>query len=323
MALLALLLIPAEPVAAQAQGRPIRRVLITNDNGIDDPKIAALARAFAPVAETWVVAAAEDRSGASNYLQARRTGQFRVRPVDLGRGIRAYALDGTPADCVVFALTGPLRETPPDLVVSGINGGANLADDWFGSGTIGAARTAAYFGVPGIAVSGLMSEEPAEMAAAAEWVVRFARGELAAGLAAPPYLTVSFPETPLAHVRGVEVTTRARGLTRGAAAPAGSADGWETWRISVEVADGAAAGTDVDAVRRGRIAVIPMRVDEMDAEAMDALRRRVQALPALTPPAAARPWPQPPGNEKDGPRHGKARAVMHRGCRLSPVTCPL
>jgi 5'-nucleotidase len=275
------------PVAA-AQEEASLRVLITNDNGIADPKIAALAAAFAAGgAETWVVASAEDRSGASNYLQATRTGRFRVRPVELGAGVRAFALDGTPADCVLFAITGPMRDAPPDLVVSGINGGANLADDWFGSGTIGAARTAAYFGVPAIAVSGLISEEPAEMEAAARWVVAFARGELAAGLRAPRYLTVSFPETPLAEVRGIEVTTRARGLVRGVSTTQETADGWETWRIGIEPAGQPAAGTDVDAVRRGNIAIVPMRVDESDAEAAEALRRRAAALPAWTPPAAA------------------------------------
>jgi 5'-nucleotidase len=277
-----------EHTHAQSAGDPpVLRVLITNDNGIDDPKIAALAAAFAQVAETWVVASAQDRSGASNYLQATRTGRFRVRPASLGPGINALALDGTPGDCVLFALTGPLRQTPPDLVVSGINGGANLADDWFGSGTIGAARTAAYFGVPAIAVSGLMSEDSAEMAAASRWVVRFARGELAAGLRAPRYLTVSFPETPLSQVRGVEVTTRARGVTRGVAVRADSADGWETWRLSIEAdASGAAAGTDVAAVRRGSIAIIPMRVDEHDPEAAEALQRRMGELPEWTPPPA-------------------------------------
>lgn len=287
---LACLAMLASPAAGQGDGgRVLRRVLITNDNGIDDPKIAALARAFAPVAETWVVASAGDRSGLSNYLQATRTGEFRVRAVDLGPGIRAFALDGTPGDCVVFALSGPLRGTPPDLVVSGINGGANLADDWFGSGTIGAARTAAYFGVPAIAASGLTSEEPREMAAAAEWVVRLAMAELAAGLVAPRYLTVSFPETPLSEVRGVEVTTRARGLTGAVAVPRDSADGWEAWRLSVSVDGRAAPGTDVDAVRRGFIAVVPMRVDESDAAALEALRARAGDLPAWTPPAAGAP----------------------------------
>jgi 5'-nucleotidase len=286
--LMIVLLSPLEPAGAQDTARPLR-VLITNDNGIADPKIAALAAGFvSDGAETWVVASADDRSGASNYLQSTRTGRFRVRPVDLGPGVRAFAVDGTPADCVVFALTGLLRETPPDLVVSGINGGANLADDWFGSGTIGAARTAAYFGIPAIAVSGLQSEDPSEMAAAARWVVAFARGELSAGLRAPRYLTVSFPETPLSEVRGVEITTRARGVVRGISERAGAADGWETWQISIAVTGQPAAGTDVDAVRRGNIAIVPMRVDEMDAEAMEMLRRRAELMHSWTAPAAPR-----------------------------------
>ncbi len=120
-----------------------RRVLVTNDNGIDDIALVELARALAKVTETHVVATTTDRSGSSNLISAVRTGEFRAERRDLGEGIEAYALEGYPADCVLFALAGPMRNRLPDLVISGINGGPNLGDDWFGSGTIGAARTAA------------------------------------------------------------------------------------------------------------------------------------------------------------------------------------
>jgi hypothetical protein len=120
---------------AEAQGADPawpRRVLITNDNGLDDPKIVALARAFAPQAETWVVAPLVDRSGSTRFLSVSRSGRLAAERRELGAGIRAFAVDGFPADCVLLALYGPMRDARPDLVVSGINGGPNLAHDCWG-----------------------------------------------------------------------------------------------------------------------------------------------------------------------------------------------
>jgi 5'-nucleotidase len=297
--LLALALLAATAFAAPALAQP-RRVLITNDNGIGDPKIAALARAFAAAGtEVWVVASAEDRSGASNWLQATRAGRFRVRPVDFGAGIRAFALEGTPGDCVVFALTGPLRGSLPELVVSGINGGANLADDWFGSGTIGAARTDAYFGVPAIAVSGLVSDDTADHRLAAEWVVKLAGGEAVRALRPPRYLTVSLPEIPPSEIRGVEVVRRARGFTRGVSAEAPPEGEWRVWALQVTPGGGEPpADTDLAAVARRNIAIVAMHVDEHDPELAAELGRLAASLPrweaaraasGARPPSACRP----------------------------------
>ncbi|MCZ6833466.1 MAG: hypothetical protein O7F11_06955, partial [Acidobacteria bacterium] len=184
-----------------------RRVLVTNDNGIDDIALVELARALAKVTETFVVASTTDRSGSSNLISSVRTGEFRVERRDLGEGIEAYALDGYPADCVVFALAGPMRDRLPDLVISGINGGPNLGDDWFGSGTIGAARTAAYLGIPSVAISGLEDDDPEAVRAAVRWVVDLVRSEAVRALRSPQYLTVSLPLVSSASVAGVEVVT--------------------------------------------------------------------------------------------------------------------
>jgi 5'-nucleotidase len=158
-----------------------------------------------------LVASSEDRSGTSNLMTFTRTGRFVVERRDVGEGVRAWALDGYPADCVVFALAGPLADSPPDLVVSGINGGANLADDWFGSGTIGAARTAAYLGVPAIAVSGIDDDDPDALEAAVDWVLRLARSGVMREVTPPSYLTISLPVGPPSEITGIEVVDRARG----------------------------------------------------------------------------------------------------------------
>ncbi len=266
------------------------RVLVTNDNGIDDPGLIELARSLALVTETHVVAPATDQSGMSNLLSAVREGQFRVEKRDIGAGIEAYALDGTPADCVLFGLAGPLREQLPDLVISGINGGPNLGDAWFGSGTIGAARSAAYFGIPAIAVSGLDDDDADAVRAVVDWVVELAQSEAARGLQAPQYLTVSLPVDHPSNIDGVEVVTRARGLTSGALDLVGKVSGdesWQTWRLSLAVESSRAPKrSDVDAAARNMIAIVPMRVDESDPALAEALRARAGLIPDWVAPQA-------------------------------------
>ena len=170
----ALALVGPSVVVAQDNAWP-QRVLITNDNGIEDVATQALARGFARSADVVLVASNEDRSGTSNLMTFTRTGRFVVERRDIGEGVRAWALDGYPADCVVFAVAGPMADALPDLVVSGINGGANMADEWFGSGTIGAARTAAFLGIPAIAVSGVEDDDPDAVTAVVDWVLRLSR----------------------------------------------------------------------------------------------------------------------------------------------------
>jgi 5'-nucleotidase len=263
-----------------------RRVLLTNDNGIDDVGLVELARAFArdSTFEVVVVAATRDRSGTSNFLGATQTGRYSVERRDLGAGIEAWALDGYPADCVIFALTGPLHDRVPDIVVSGINGGANLADDWFGSGTIGAARTAAYFGIPAVAVSGLEDDDSAAVAAATSWVVRFVRSPVVASLEPPEYLTVSLPVGSPRDIRGVRFVERARGLMEGRSRRIEGDDSVAVWQLELTTnPQRAGPGTDVRAVAAGEIAIVPMRVDEYDLALAERLRRRVELIPEWIP----------------------------------------
>ncbi len=273
----------ALPTAAQdAAPRWPRRVLITNDNGLADGKIVALARAFAPHAETWVVAPAENRSGSTHSVSADRLGRLRVEPRDLGPGIRAFAVDGYPADAVLLALYGLMRDRPPDLVVSGINGGPNLAHDWLASGTIGAARYAAYLGVPAIAVSGLNDDIPGAVAAATDWIVRFAQSPVVQSLEAGQYLTVSMPRVAPSEIRGVRVCPRAgpRVDVVFEAEEPSRADGSGDWKIRVTPKTSPPApDTDQAHYDAGFVVVVPMRADEGDGERL----RQLRASPAWPP----------------------------------------
>jgi 5'-nucleotidase len=253
------------------------RVLITNDNGIDDPKIVALAQAFSEVAETWVVAPSQDRSGSGSYLVVASQGFLDIEERDLGPGIRAFAVDGYPADCVVLALAGLMLSSPPDLVVSGINGGENAGGDWMFSGTVGAARVAAFAGVPSLAVSGLDDDLPGAVEAAVDWVVRLARSEVVRDMEPHAYLTVSMPRTVPDSIMGVRITDRAP-LMAGPEIAAVSPTSWQIVGQQTVRSD-APSDSDVSALDEKFIAVVPMRLDEVDIEVLTRWRRVAPSLP--------------------------------------------
>ena len=253
------------------------RVLITNDNGIDDPKIVALARAFSERSEVWVVAPADDRSGSSNYFSVTSQGFLEIERRQIGPGIQAFAVDGYPADCMLLALAGLMRESPPDLVVSGINGGANPGADWFGSGTVGAARVAALAGIPSLAVSGLDDDLPGAVEATVDWVVGLASTDLVRDLEPLRYLTVSLPRTVPDSIRGVRVTDRAPLMF----APRLEAKGENLWRlVGIDTLSTVVPfDSDQAALNQGYIAVVPMRVDEVDLELLARWRRERTRFP--------------------------------------------
>ena len=165
------------------------RILVSNDDGVDAPGIKALATALVPLGEVWVVAPDREQSGTSHSISLHR-------PLRLSeRSERWYAVDGTPSDSIYIALNHLMRGGRPDLVVSGINHGANLADDITYSGTVAAALEATMLGVPSVAISRCRPGRDSDFGPAA----RFARA-LVEGLEAhrlPPgvLLNVNVPPT--------------------------------------------------------------------------------------------------------------------------------
>jgi 5'-nucleotidase len=282
--LLALLMICAPP-HAQAADWPTR-VLIVNDDGIESPATQALARAFGRISETVLVAPNEDWSGSSNYMASFTQRQYKVEARAIGPGVEAWALEGSPADCVLFALLGPMGESPPDLVVSGVNSGPNDADAWFWSGTLGAARTATFFGrVPAIAVSGVANDDPESVAGVVEWVVKLAQSEVVRELRAPAYLSVDLPVGPPEEIRGIAFADRARGHWRDSGRLTGSAtqDSLDPsiWSIVLGIdPQSPPEGSDVAALRNGYIVVTPMRVGDDDLEAREWLSDNKDLFPA-------------------------------------------
>ncbi|MFC2165865.1 5'/3'-nucleotidase SurE [Acidobacteriota bacterium] len=264
-----------------------KRVLITNDDGIDSPGITELAQAFSKVAETYVVAPNQNKSGSGDYMSVFSKGKITIEKRDMGEGIQAYAVDGFPADCVLIALKGIMKDNPPDVVISGINTGANLDWAWIASGTVGAARIAGFAGIPAIAVSGVDDDIPGALAAASHWVVRLAQSPSIQELADYQYVTADIPNIRPDEIQGVHVTQRA-GLRpefnfEKADTPEG-ADGseQEVWRMTGIRGTGAAPPDDSDLAfyRKGYIVIVPMKADEHDYKLLDKFKLDLSIFPS-------------------------------------------
>lgn len=248
-----------------------KRVMITNDNGIDDVKIIKLAREFAKIAETYIIAPSQDRSGSTNYALALKEGKVSVAQKEIDENFKAFAVEGYPTDCILVGLAGIMRENPPDLVVSGINGGPNLAFEWIGSGTIGAARMASL-NVPAIAVSGLDDSSPGAVEAVSAWVVEFAQSHLVRDLKKCQYLTLSIPRIPFDQIKGVRLAKRA-GLFVDFRFVNDAKDS-SLWVMKpVPMKPDLSEETDLSLYNAGYIAVVPMRLDEHDYELYDRIKQ--------------------------------------------------
>jgi len=230
------------------------KILVSNDDGYFAPGITLLAEALARLGEVTVVAPERDRSGASNSLTLDRPLVVRRAPNGY------YSVNGTPTDCVHIAVTGLLDFTP-DVIVSGVNLGANMGDDTIYSGTVAAAVEGYLLGIPSLAVS-LTSKEGSHfesaIGVALELVERLAR----APFGEPVLLNVNVPDVAPGALRGIEITrlgkrhkaepviklTTPRGESAYWIGPAGAA------------AD-AGPGTDFHAVDNRRVSVTPLRMD--------------------------------------------------------------
>jgi 5'-nucleotidase len=230
------------------------RILLSNDDGYFSTGLAVLAEAVARVAEIHVVAPERDRSGASNSLTL-------TRPLRMHRAPNGfYFVDGTPTDCVHLAVTGLLAEEP-DIVIAGINHGANLGDDVIYSGTVAAAMEGRFLGLPAIAVS-LVGRNARHFDTAAHVVLELLERLKDHALPTDTILNVNVPDLPYAELAGFEAT---RLGNRHKAEPViKSADPHGNpiyWVGSAGAEADAGPGTDFHAVRQRRVSVTPLYVD--------------------------------------------------------------
>ncbi|MGB1557258.1 MAG: 5'/3'-nucleotidase SurE [Oceanococcaceae bacterium] len=174
-------------------------ILLANDDGIHAAGIRTLAQALRQVADVTVVAPDRNRSGASHSLTLGRP----LRLTEVGPG--EYTVDGTPTDCVHLGLTALLADNPPDIVVSGINHGANMGDDVLYSGTVAAAMEGRFLGLPAIAVS-CAHHSPAHFSTAAAMTLRLLEQLHQHPLPPQTILNLNVGDVPLERIRGFAVT---------------------------------------------------------------------------------------------------------------------
>lgn len=230
------------------------RILLSNDDGYFAPGIECLARSLQGLAEITVVAPERDRSGASNSLTLDRPLSLRRTPNGF------YHVNGTPTDCVHLAVTGMLDELP-DMVVSGINHGANMGDDTIYSGTVAAATEGFLLGVPAIAVS-LVGKSGVHFETAGAIARQLVERFLARPFRQPVLLNVNVPDVPLEQIRGIQVTRlgrrhKAEPVVR-AQTPRGETVFWVG--AAGEAAD-AGEGTDFHAVANNYVSLTPLQID--------------------------------------------------------------
>lgn len=249
------------------------KILLSNDDGYQAPGLACLARHLSGSAAVTVVAPERDRSGASNSLTLDRP--MRVHRADNG----FYRVDGTPTDCVHIALTGMLDEEP-DMVVSGINAGANLGDDVLYSGTVAAAMEGRFLGLPAIAVS-MNSHAPNHFDTGGRVAAALVAQLQVNPLPADTILNVNVPDVAWEELAGFEATRlghrhKAEPVVR-SQDPRGRTIYWVG---PAGAEQDAGPGTDFYAVNHQRVSVTPIQVDLTRHGAVDQVGAWLQGLAA-------------------------------------------
>jgi 5'-nucleotidase len=257
----------------------VLRVLLTNDDGIEAEGLQALRRALValPGVSLAVVAPDGNRSATARSITFRRP--LWVTEVPFDDGTHGFACDGTPVDCVRLAALGLIDGFEADVVVSGINHGANLGDDITYSGTVAAALEGVMLGLPAVAVSQAASED---FTAAAAFTARMVEQLDDVPLAEGTLLNVN---VPAGHPLGVEVARLGKRVYRDELTLVEEEDGRRRFRIYGDspVHDDE-PGTDLAAVSAGRIAVTPLHFDLTASHGLDELR--AYDLAQLLAPAA-------------------------------------
>ncbi|MEM8726095.1 MAG: 5'/3'-nucleotidase SurE [Pseudomonadota bacterium] len=252
------------------------RILVTNDDGYHAPGLTILEQIAAHFSDdVWVCAPSEEQSGAGHSLTLNR-------PVRLQQfEERRFAVTGTPTDSVMMALR-EVMDTPPDLILSGVNRGANLGDDITYSGTVSAAIEGALAGIRSIAMSQVYSGETRgtehEFAAALEWGPKVVEPLLNAPFATRTLVNVNFPPRPASEVQGIRVVRQgfhdySRGSIVEGKDPRGHRYFWFGLHAIEHTLD---HGTDLEAIDDGYVAVTPLQLDLTHYPAIDALAERFE-----------------------------------------------
>jgi 5'-nucleotidase len=247
------------------------RILLSNDDGYFAPGLELLAKTLSHVAEVTVVAPERDQSGASNSLTL-------DRPLSLRKSHNGfYYVNGTPTDCVHLAVTGMLDKLP-DMVISGINDGANMGDDTIYSGTVAAATEGFLLGIPSLAVS-LVSKSGANNTTAAQVTAEIVERFSKHSYAQPLLLNVNVPDVAYAELKGFEVTRLGRRHKAEPVVKTHNPRGETVYWVGAagDVQD-AGEGTDFHAVLQHKVSITPLQIDLTQFSQLQSLKHWLENL---------------------------------------------
>lgn len=241
-------------------------ILVTNDDGFFSKGIQHLAEALKELGEVYIVAPDRDRSAVSHALT-----MHRPLRIDLIKE-NCYSVNGTPTDCVVVGVK-KLLPREPDLIVSGINKGANLGEDITYSGTVSAAIEATILGVPSFAIS-LVGERPFRYETASYYAIKIANFILEKGLPPDTLLNVNLPNKPLQEIRGIKITRQGKRSYENSIHEIFSPWGEKQYWIGGGVVSWQKMdGTDIQAIIESYASVTPLHIDLTNYQALDYLRK--------------------------------------------------
>jgi 5'-nucleotidase len=246
------------------------RILVSNDDGINAPGLKSLVRiAKCLTDDVWTVAPETEQSTASHSLTVRSP--LRIRKVSS----RRFAVTGTPSDCVLLAVCHLLKDRPPDLVLSGVNDGANLAEDITHSGTVAAAMEATLLGIPAIALSQMrQGDHPVKWPTVEHFGPRLVRKLYRIPKPREVLFNINFPDLPPSEVTGIEITRQGR--RRQAEVITAATDPRDEpyyWLGGPRRNAASGRGSDLTAVSTGAISVTPLDLDLTDMKMVRALKK--------------------------------------------------
>lgn len=254
--------------------KPNPRILLSNDDGINAPGIKILEEVAKSISQdVWVVAPETNHSGAGHSLTLQRP--LRTREINE----RRFAVDGTPTDCVMMAVHHIMSGNPPDIVLSGVNHGANMAEDMTYSGTIAAAMEATLLDIPAIAFSLACTDYskprwPTAKAWAPKVYERLREFRWPGGI----LLNVNFPDRPEEEIQGIEITRQGqRAIGEDLVERIDPRGRPYVWIGALRGDDRLEQGTDVAAVAKGFASVTPIHLDMTHHDSMADLRKLVQS----------------------------------------------
>lgn len=251
------------------------RILLTNDDGIHAPGLKVLETIARTLSDDIIIVApSEEQSGAGHSLTL-------SRPVRLRRmGEKRFAVTGTPTDSVMIALNEVMKDGPPDLILSGVNRGANLGEDVTYSGTVSAAMEGALAGIRSIALSQVYRKEGmgdhAPWEVAERWAEQAIRPLLDAPWAPRTLVNINFPATAPDAVKGIRVVSQGlRDYGRSKVVKRTDPRGFDYYWFALEhIVHTPAHSTDLEAIEDGFVTVTPLHLDMTYAPALEVLAER-------------------------------------------------